>query len=85
MAVATFWTVAPRRVHHHARRLVDHEQVLVLVGDREGHRGRRSVGLPQVRGFDVHDLPGRNRMALGPDRAVDVHAAGVDQALGIRS
>ena len=73
--------VARRRVHDHARRLVDDEQQVVLVGDRErdllggGLAGRRLV----ARRLDR--LPRSHAMALGPHGAVDGDPPGVDQAL----
>ena len=64
-----------------ARRLVDHEQVLVLVGDPEPRRrdvgARRRLRL----GSHVDRLAAGEHVALGLGRAVDAHEPGVDQPL----
>ncbi len=73
--------VAASRVHDDAGRLVDDQQVLVLVGDRE-RRGRSFRGRRGVRGLDLDPLAGAHRVALRPRPPVDQHAARVDQALG---
>ncbi len=69
-------------MHHHARRLVDDHQVLVLVGHRE-----RNVDLGLRLGqrrvlAHLHPLPGGNGVALGPLLPVDLDAPGLDQVLG---
>jgi hypothetical protein len=71
-------------VDGHARRLVDHDQVCVLVGERDGRRLRpeagRAVGkLHLDQGARVEPV------ALRPDCAVDRHEAVVQQALGERT
>ena len=73
--------VSGGRVHDHAGRLVDDQQVLVLPGNAKRRRlallrRRRLLGL-----VDVDRLAARQDVALGPRPAVDQHAAGLDQAL----
>src|SRR5215211_7888850 len=71
------------RMHDDARRLVDHEEVLVLVRNADGYglvldRGR--VG----RRLEVDLLPTLEPPRLRTDEPVDVHARG-DHALGRRA
>lgn len=78
--------VTRRRVHHEARRLVDHDEVVVLVGDHEvqafGHRLRR-------RRFRHDDAEGGARADLHgwieADGAVPAHVAGADEILKARA
>ena len=70
-----------RRVHDDARRLVDHEQVLVLVGDRELARAPRRARRVAALARPHHARPPASDVALGPRHAVDAHAPGVDQPL----
>ena len=77
--------VARGRMHHHAGRLVDHDQMLVLIED-----GQRNV---------LSNRPGLNWRRLPDDRfipwtqlgaglggfAVDQHAALIDQTLDLRA
>ena len=74
--------VAPRRVDHHPRGLVHHQQVLVLEGDAE--RRRRTLGLgarARLVGGDGQALAPGEPVALGPRATVHQHPALVDQAL----
>ena len=72
--------VTSGRVHDHAGRLVDHEQVLVLIGDAElGLRLRRQCLTRRNGGIvDLDRLTRLDEVALGPERAVDPHVTGVD-------
>ena len=74
------------RVHDDAGRLVDHEQVLVLVGDPElrRRRRRRAARLRQRRRRRTSSPPGEH-VALGLRHAVDAHEPGVDQLLRLRA
>ena len=85
---ASAWLSVPSRcprggVHDEAGRLVDDEQVLVLVGDGEGerrrHRRGRRRGVLLVVLHD-HALARGQPVALGHGRAVDRHPAVVDEA-----
>src|SRR5262245_52921932 len=61
-----------------ARRLVDHQQVVVLVHDSQAGR-QGGVPLP---GADLHDVAGRERGARAPDRrAVHAYPAGGEHLL----
>ena len=76
--------VPARRVHHDAGGLVDHEQVVVLVGHGVGRVGAlhaRRLG----RLVDGDVLTGAHAMALGHRDAVDEHVAVLDQALRPRA
>lgn len=69
-------------MYDHAGGLIDHHQILVLVGDLErrllvGHQPRL-----EDRVVDLDRLPGHHQMAFGHERAVDADPAGVDQVLG---
>ena len=57
--------VAARRVHDDARRLVDHEQVLVLVGDRERRVGHVGARRPRRRRSTSIVSPPRSTWRLG--------------------
>ena len=78
--------VAGARVHDEAGRLVDDEEVLVLVGDPEVERLllQRPLG---DRGSCRARAPPRpaSRWLFGRVRPVDEHGAGGEQALGRRS
>ena len=76
--------VPARGMDDDARGLVDDEQVVVLVADRE--RGRRGIGLGRRgrRDLDRHRLARAHPVALGDQRAVDAHRAVLDQPLGLR-
>ena len=68
--------VPARRVHDDAGRLVDDEQVLVLVGAPRTRPARRAAGAGRLAGL-VDRRPSRPRRArwrLGTHRAVDEHA-----------
>ena len=74
--------VPARRVDHDPGRLVDHEQVLVLIGDRERrrlqHRGRRRL----LAELDDDPLARGDGVALGPQVPVDLDEPRFDQRLG---
>ena len=72
--------VPARRVHDHARGLVDDEQVLVLPGDGEARLGRLGGRLGDLL-LDLEHLAAAQCVALDALLAVDAHAAGVDRAL----
>ena len=80
--------VTARGMHDHPGRLVDDQQVLVLVGDAEVralvHRCDRRRP-PSGTIVDLDRLAGLDEVALGRERAVDEHAAGVDQRLRSRA
>jgi hypothetical protein len=79
--------VPARRMHDDAGRLVDDDEVLVLVGDREvGHR-RIGVGRDARlrRVVDRHLLAGADAVVLAHGGAVDEHAPGDDQPLRPRA
>ena len=63
--------MASGRVYDHARGLVDHDQILVLVGDRERGVGRVIHVIGSRARIDLDLLSGRDDVPLGPDRAVD--------------
>jgi hypothetical protein len=57
---------AARGVHRHARRLVEHEEVAVLVQDREGQRLGREGGRRRRRELELDALaPAQARRAAG--------------------
>ena len=72
--------VPARRMHDHARRLVDHHQVLVLVEDlqRDVLRPRRLAG--DLRQDDRDPLPGLEAIGRLAAIAVDLDAAGRNHA-----
>ena len=79
-ARASAWASVPvrarRRMHHHARRLVDHHQVLVLEHDLERHasprvRARRLAARPRPR-----RSPAASRWLFGRGRPSTVTAPG---------
>ena len=74
---------AGRRVHDHARRFVDRHHVVVLVENPQrqvfGRRARRR----RRRRIDDEPLAAAEREACLARPAVDLHAAGVDPALGL--
>ena len=70
-----------RRMDDEPGRLVDDEQVVVLVGDPYLGR-RRSVGLPEGAALDADLLPARQPVALGTRLAVDEHRPGGQQPFG---
>ena len=77
--------VARRRVHDHAGRLVDDQQVFVFVDDDEGQR-LGTVGAALGRGQQRHGqaLPGAQPLRrAGDDELVDAHLAAADQSLQI--
>ena len=76
--------VARRRVDHHARRLVDDDQILVLVDDRERQilgRGRR---LDRLGNLDRDLLSGLDRLVRLRRVSCDQHGALLDQPLKLR-
>ena len=74
-------SMAPRGMHDHAGRLVDHQQVLVLVGDRERRLRNLGLGDGAARGSHRHALARRHGVPLRPRDAVHQHQPVVDQPL----
>ena len=64
-------------------RLVDYEQVLVLVRDSEFPLLRFEAGVDQVWSLDLDDLPALKPVALGPRHTVDADGPGGQQAFGL--
>jgi hypothetical protein len=77
--------VPGRGVDDDARRLVDNEQVLVLVRDSKRDVLRLDDTRTPVRELELHLLPALEAMALRPPRAVDERAALADEPLGRRA
>jgi hypothetical protein len=71
-------------VHDDAGRLVDDQQMLVLIGDRERRGGHLGLRLRRRLAHD-HALPDRHGVPLRHRRAVDEDEAGVDQPLRRRA
>ncbi len=78
--------VAARGVHHHAGGLVDHQQVLVLVGDRERRRLGRAGPPDSARSRSSTSIasPAATRWRLGRSRPSTRTRPRVDQRLGSR-
>lgn len=77
--------VAGSRMHYHAGRLVHHEELIVLVRDRDRQvLGKRQsdVGSGQV---DDYALARRHFVALKPRHTLDRHGAGLRQHRGLRT
>ena len=74
--------VARRRVHDDPRRLVDHEQVLVLVGDTQRNVLADDLSARHLRELDLEPLPALQPAALGDALAVQRRRPAFDQALG---
>jgi len=72
------------RMHDDARRLVDHEQVLVFVRNRELHRLRRERRHGGRRRLELELLAAGEPRALGAYLAVDEHAAVAKHSFGRR-
>ena len=69
---------------HHPGGLVDHQQELVLVSDREGGAlVRRVLGVFAGR-LHLDQLAARDRVSLRADPPVHAHPSGIDQPLGAR-
>ena len=75
--------IARARMHHHPCRLVDGDDIIILVNNCEcdvlglcAHVGGRSIG-------DIHDhhIAGFNLMAGGSHHAIHCHMSQIDQAL----
>ena len=75
--------VSGPRVDGDAGRLVDDEQLLVLVGDAKIERGRDELGRRGRLEFDL--LPRLQSVRLRPRRTVDAYVARVQQPLGGRA
>ena len=81
------WTSVPdawpaRRVDDEPGRLVDDEQVLVLVGDPQVERLVRARARRSRARLELDLLPALEPVALRARDAVDEHRAGGEQALG---
>ena len=73
--------VTSRRMHYQPRRLVQHQQRLVLIQDVEQHRFRLGFGGPGFRPVHFNLLAGPGRVRRLDDAAVDPDVALLDQAL----
>ena len=80
----TVLTVAGPWMHHQSGRLVEHQQIGILVDNRQGHRpgeesfaGRWCLPLDQD-SFAAHD----SRRGLGDDDAIEADRPLLDQAFG---
>src|SRR5262249_4969791 len=73
--------VPGRRVDDDSGRLVDHEQVLVLIGDPQVPRLRLEVGLALLRNLDLEHLPALEPVALRPHRTVQADGSRRKQPL----
>ena len=76
--------VPGRRVHDDAGGLVDDEEMLVLVRDRELGQGDRRLRGGRSRRLDRDLLAAHELVALRPGLAVHEHGAGLEQPLGSR-
>ena len=74
--------VARRRVHDDPRRLVDHEQVLVLVGDPQRNVLANDLAARRLRKLELELFPALQPAALGSALAVQRRRPAFDQALG---
>ncbi len=72
-------------MHDDAGRLVDDEEVLVLVGDAKPDLLRGERGLPEAAEVELDLLPALQPMALRPPRSVDQDAPVGEKALGTRA
>ena len=75
--------VSARGVHHDSRRLVDDQQVLVLVRDDEVHRLWLERRRRHCRRLEFDLLAACELVALRPRAAVDEHSALADQLAGL--
>ena len=73
--------VSRRGVNDHACRLVDDEEVLVRVRDRELGQCDGRLRRGRHRRLDLDLLPARELVALPASLPVHQHSAGVEQAL----
>ena len=73
--------VACRRMHHQSRRLVEHQQGVVLVYDVQRHRFRLGFGGAGFRPVDCHLFPGPRRMRRLDGEAVDADVTMLNQPL----
>ena len=76
--------VTPGRVDDQPGRLVDHEEMVVLIGDPERDGRFGGSGGDRLARFDADPLAGGDLVALGPGVAVDAHPSGVDRRLRLR-
>jgi hypothetical protein len=74
--------MARSRVHDDPGRLVDDEEVLVLVRDPQVELLGLQLGALLSRELDLERLATREAVALGRGRPVDPNRAGLDQPLG---
>ena len=77
--------MACARMDDDARRLVHHEQVLVLVRDPERHLLGLDRGRSGLDGLELDLLPTFQPVALRPPGAVDQHGAAGQQTLSRRT
>ncbi len=75
---------AGARVHGHSGRLVDDDDVLVLVHDADGHRLGFEPG-DRTGKLDLHHRSALETVTLRPHEAVDRHRAFRQQSLGKRA
>src|SRR6478672_8612342 len=70
------------RVHHETGRLVDHHEVVVLVGDTQVHRLGRELGDLAYRRLELELLAAGETLALAEWRAVDEDCSRFEQSFG---
>jgi hypothetical protein len=71
--------VAGRRVHDHARGLVQHDYVVILVDDIERDRLSRGVRDVSLRDLELDDIPYPHAVGGIGGPAVDEHEVALDQ------
>jgi hypothetical protein len=76
-------SVPGRRMDDHPGRLVDDEEVLILVGDREPEFLRLELRRRGRRPLDDERLAACEPVALCPPNSVDEHTALAQEALGL--
>ena len=77
--------VSRRRVHHHPRRFVDHDQVVILIEDRQRQRFRLRRRVDQLGHVDGDLLCRFDRLVRLRRLPGDQHVAVLDQALDLRA
>ena len=70
-------------MHDETRRLVDHEQMLVLVGDPQLALLRLQRDVLPLRHLHLQPLAALEPVALRTQLAIDPHRSGREQALGL--
>ena len=76
--------VAGRRVHHHARRFIDDDQVLVLVDNGQGQRFGTWRRFSRLGDIDRDFLADPDRLVRPGVVPADAHLAFLDQPLNLR-